>query len=45
MAFTTDVTGSARNSILALMPMFFIGLVILIKLPDDTSNVDKHAVK
>ncbi|HCX03220.1 MAG TPA: MFS transporter [Clostridiales bacterium] len=45
MAFTTDVTGSARNSILALMPMFFIGLIILIKLPDDTSNVDKHAVK
>ncbi|MFZ7131311.1 MAG: MFS transporter, partial [Eubacteriales bacterium] len=44
MAFTTDVTGSARNSILALMPMFFIGLIILIKLPDDTSNVDKHAV-
>jgi hypothetical protein len=27
------------------MPMFFIGLIILIKLPDDTSNVDKHAVK
>jgi UMF1 family MFS transporter len=45
MAFTTDLTGSARNSILALMPMFFIGLIILIKLPDDTSNVDKHAVK
>ncbi len=45
MAFTTDITGSARNSILALMPMFLIGLVILIKLPDDTSIVDKHAVK
>ena len=45
MALTTDITGSARNSILALIPMFLIGLVILIKLPDDTSAVDKHAVK
>ena len=45
MALTTDITGSARNSILALMPMFLIGLVILIKLPDDTSLVDKQAVK
>jgi UMF1 family MFS transporter len=45
MAFTTDITGSARNSILALMPMFLIGLIILIKLPDDTSVVDKHAVQ
>lgn len=37
MSITTDVTGNGRYSILAVIPLFIIGLLIFIQLPNDDS--------
>jgi len=35
MASTTDITGNGRYSILAIIPLFVIGLIVFTRLPDD----------
>ena len=41
MAFTTTLTGEARYSILAVLPLFVIGLIIFLKLPKDPHYTTK----
>lgn len=36
MAITTDITGDGRFSILAIIPLFIIGLLLFLRLPSDT---------
>lgn len=36
MALTTDITGQGRYSILAIIPLFIIGLIVFFMLPNDT---------
>lgn len=36
MALTTDITGDGRNSILAIIPLFVIGLVLFLRLPSES---------
>ena len=38
MAFTTTVTGSARVSILSIIPLFVIGLIVFMFLPEDATE-------
>ncbi len=38
MALTADLFGSARASILAIIPLFIIGLIVFISLPKDPST-------
>jgi len=35
MAATTDLTGNGRYSILAIIPLFIIGLIVFLRLPND----------
>lgn len=35
MSITTDITGNARYSILSILPLFIIGLLLILKLPSD----------
>lgn len=39
MALTTDITGDGQFSILAIIPLFIIGLVIVVKLPEHTQEI------
>lgn len=38
MAATAKLTGNARNSIFALVPLFLIGLIIFLRLPKDVTE-------
>ena len=35
MALTTDITGQAKYSILAIIPLFVAGFLVFLKLPKD----------
>jgi len=39
MAFTKDLTGEPRLSILAIIPLFIIGLIVFLMLPKDATRV------
>lgn len=39
MALTTDISGDARYSILSIIPLFIIGFLIFLKLPDDSNKI------
>ncbi len=40
MAFTTDITGNARVSILSIIPLFVIGFVVFLFLPSGETEAD-----
>jgi UMF1 family MFS transporter len=42
MALTTTLTGNAKFSILAIIPLFIIGLVIFLALPKENYNTTKY---
>ncbi len=41
MALTTRITGEARYSMLAIVPLFVIGLIIFLTLPEDTKAMEE----
>lgn len=40
MAFTTDLTGVARYSILSIIPLFILGLIIFLMLPREVARTE-----
>ncbi len=41
MAFIGTVTGFPRISILAILPLFVVGLILMLRLPEQRSEIEE----